>query len=237
MARSVVVVPTYNEAESIAPLVRATLTEVPDIDVLVVDDDSPDGTASRVEEIAAVDPRVRLLLRREDRGFAQAYVAGFKACIARGYDVICQMDCDLQHPPRYLRDFIALTADYDSVIGSRYLHGSRTGEAWPLHRRLVSRGGNAYARWVLDLPLRDLTGGFKGWRRTALEKLDLDDVMASGFAFQMEMNYRARRAGLRVKEIPIVFPVREMGDSKMHVREFFESLAMPWRLRWRVGRR
>lgn len=232
--RAVVVVPTFNEAESIRALIPAIHEAAPEIDVLVVDDDSPDGTARIVEAMAARDRRVRALVRRGARGFAGAYVAGFKDALARGYDVIGQMDCDLQHPPRYLRELFAATAAYDAVIGSRYLAGARTGAGWPLHRRLVSRGGNAYARWVLGLPLHDLTGGFKCWRRSALLAIDLDAVMASGFAFQMEMNYRARRKGLRIGEIPIVFPHREAGTSKMRMREFWESLAMPWRLRLAV---
>jgi len=228
--RTVVVVPTYNEAENINRLLDEVLAVVPDVDVLVADNCSPDGTGRLVNEVSQRDPRVRLLALQGQRGFSQAYVAGFKECLARGYDVIVQMDCDLSHQPRYLIEFRQWIGDYDIIIGSRYTDGGGT-ERWPLRRRLLSRGGNAYAKLILGLPFADLTGGFKCWRREALQKIDLDGLMARGFAFQMEMNYRAWKTGLRIKEIPIVFPDRTEGESKMVVREFWESISMPWRLR------
>lgn len=228
--RSVVVVPSYNEAGNIERLVAEVRAVVPDMEILVVDNSSPDGTGCIVEAIAERDACVRLLQCGATRGFSQAYIAGFKDCIARGYDVIVQMDSDLSHPPRYLKDFLQLIEDYDEIIGSRYTVGGGT-ENWPLHRQILSKGGNFYARLILGLPLADLTGGFKCWRRAALEAIDLDAVTTNGFAFQMEMNYRAWKKRLRIKEIPIVFPNRTVGESKMAVNEFWESLAVPWRLR------
>lgn len=228
--RSVVVVPTYNEAENVRRLVAEVHTVVPELHVLVADNASPDGTGRIVQELAERDRRVRLLPLSGQRGFAQAYVSGFKDCIAQGYDVIVQMDCDLSHQPRYLPEFLRWVGEYDTVIGSRYTAGGGT-ERWPLRREILSRGGNVYAKSILRLPLADLTGGFKCWRRQALEAIDLDGLMAHGFAFQMEMNYRAWKAGLRMKEIPIVFPDRTEGESKMMVHEFWESISMPWRLR------
>lgn len=228
--RSVVVVPTYNEAENVERLVAGVHAVVPQVDIVVVDNYSPDGTGRLVEAIAQRDPRVRLLPCSTTRGFSQAYIAGFKDCLARGYDLIVQMDCDLSHQPQHLTEFFRLIADYDVIIGSRYMAGGMT-KNWPLRRRLLSRSGNFYARLVLGHPLTDLTGGFKCWRRAALEAIDLDAVTAVGFAFQMEMNYRAWKMGLRVTESPIVFPNRTLGESKMAVNEFWESLAMVWRLR------
>jgi dolichol-phosphate mannosyltransferase len=230
--RTVVVVPTYNEADNAARLIDAVHAVVPTMDLLVVDDSSPDGTAEVVAAIAARDRRVRLLVQRGPRSFARSYVAGFRDCIARGYDVICQMDCDLSHPPEVLRDFLRLIDRYDMVIGSRYMEGGGSSN-WPLRRILLSRGGNLYARLVLGLPLSDLTAGFKCWRRATLAALapELDSLMSSGFSFQMEMNYRTHRQGFSIGETPIVFPDRTAGASKMIVKEFWESLAMPWRLR------
>lgn len=227
--RSVVVVPTYNEAETIESLIAAVQATLPETDILVVDDESPDGTGRLVEALAVRDPRIRLVRGKAKRGFAQAYVAGFREAMARGYDVIVQMDCDLSHPVDYLPEFLRQIEDHDEVIGSRYTAGGAT-RNWPLHRWLVSKGGNFYARWILGAPMADLTGGFKCWRRSALERIGLEHVRARGFAFQMEMNYRAWRKGFRIAEIPIVFPNREEGESKMHWREFRESLLMPWRL-------
>lgn len=228
--RSVVVVPTYNEAENVERLIAEVHAVVPHVDIVVVDNYSPDGTGGLVEAIAQRDARVRLLPCSTTRGFSQAYINGFKDCLARGYDLISQMDCDLSHQPRYLADFFRLIADNDVVIGSRYMAGGMT-KNWPLRRRLLSRCGNVYARLVLGHPLTDLTGGFKCWRRTALEAINLDAVTAVGFAFQMEMNYRAWKMGMRITETPIVFPNRTQGESKMAVNEFWESLEMVRRLR------
>jgi dolichol-phosphate mannosyltransferase len=229
--RPVVVVPTYNEAGNVARLIAEVLATVPAIHVLVVDDGSPDGTGDLVQAIAEKDERVRLMRRAGKQGLGTAYVAGFKDCLARGYDAICQMDCDFSHPPRYLVDFLRLIEEYDVVIGSRYIAGGET-ENWPLKRKILSKGGNFYARTILGVRVTDLTGGYKCWRREVLEAIDLDTVQAGGYAFQMEMNFRATRKGFRIHEIPIVFPDRTVGESKLGQGIFWESLKLPWRLRF-----
>lgn len=228
--RYVIVVPTYNEATTVERLLGEVSAVAPQADILVADDRSPDGTGRLVEAIGERDARVRLLPCSERRGFSRSYVSAFQDCLERGYDVIVQMDCDLSHQPRYLADFFRLVADYDVVIGSRYVAGGGT-ENWPLRREILSKGGNFYARKILGLPIADVTSGFKCWRGTALAQLGLDAVIAKGFAFQMELNYRAWKKGLRIRELPIVFPDRTEGESKMRAPEFWESLAMPWRLR------
>lgn len=235
MARKeVVVIPTYNEAANVERLVTEVRETVPSLDVLVVDDNSPDGTGAIVEQLAKKDPQVRLLSRPGKEGLGRAYVAGFKACLTAGYDVICQMDCDFSHQPKYLLDFLKLIETYDVVIGSRYIKGGET-ENWPFRRRVLSKGGNLYARLILGVPVSDLTGGFKCWRRAVLEAIDLDTVQAGGYAFQMEMNFRAYRLGFKIIEIPIVFPDRTAGESKLVQGIFWESLKLPWRLRFGSG--
>lgn len=231
--RSIVVIPTYNEAENITRLLTEIHAVVPEMDVLVVDDNSPDGTGRIVSELGAKDARVRLLSRPGKLGLGTAYVAGFKDCLAHDYTVIVQMDCDFSHQPRYLADFMREIQDFDVVVGSRYIAGGAT-EDWPLSRKILSRGGNLYARTILGMKYADLTAGFKCWRRNVLEAIQLDVVGANGYAFQMEMTYRAFRQGFRIKEIPIVFPDRTMGQSKLGQGIFWESLAMPWRLRFNV---
>jgi dolichol-phosphate mannosyltransferase len=228
--RAVVVVPTYNEAQNITRLLAEVHAVVPGVDVLVVDDGSPDGTGEIVARVAAADGRVRLMSRAGKQGLGTAYVAGFRDSLERGYDLICQMDCDFSHQPRYLADFLREIEAADVVVGSRYVKGGET-ENWPLKRRVLSLGGNLYARTILGVPYKDLTGGFKCWRRQVLEAIDLGTVRAGGYAFQMEMGFRAFRKGFRIKEIPIVFPDRVAGESKLGRGIFWESLAMPWRLR------
>ncbi len=228
--RSIIVIPTYNEAENAPRMLAAIHAVVPETDVLVVDDGSPDGTGRIVAEIAATDPRIRLLSRTGKQGLGTAYVAGFKDCLARGYDVMVQMDCDFSHQPKYLPDFLELIKTFDVVVGARYIHGGGT-ENWPLMRRFLSKGGNFYARTILGVPLSDLTGGYKCWRRAVLEAIDLDTVQAGGYAFQMEMNFRAYRKGFKIHELPIVFPDRIAGESKLGQGIFWESLKIPWRLR------
>jgi dolichol-phosphate mannosyltransferase len=177
------------------------------------------------------DPRVKLFSRKGKEGLGKAYIAGFKKCIQDGYDVIFQMDCDFSHQPRYLKDFMDAIEEYDVVLGSRYMPGGATTD-WGFHRKFLSRGGNLYARIILGLPISDLTGGFKCWRREVLEAIDLDSVAAAGYAFQMEMTYRAIRKGFKVKEVPIIFPDRTKGESKLVGGIFWESLGIPWRIRF-----
>lgn len=230
--RMIVVIPTYNEAENVALLIPQIHQVVPQADILVVDDNSPDGTGAIVRELARKDPRIKLLSREGKQGLGRAYVAGFKQCLAEGYDLICQMDCDFSHQPKYLAQFVEVIADADVVIGSRYIRGGAT-EDWPLRRKILSKGGNFYARTILGIRVTDLTGGFKCWRRQVLEAIDLDSVGAAGYAFQMEMNFRTARKGFRIREIPITFPDRTRGESKLGQGIFWESLKMPWRLRFK----
>jgi dolichol-phosphate mannosyltransferase len=232
-ARAVVVIPTYNEADNVALLIPQIHEVVPDLDILVVDDNSPDGTGEIVAGLAAQDPRIHLLSREGKQGLGRAYGAGFKQCLADGYDLICQMDCDFSHQPKYLAQFLERIADADVVIGSRYIRGGAT-EDWPLRRKILSKGGNFYARTILGIRVTDLTGGFKCWRREVLEAIDLDSVGAAGYAFQMEMNFRTARKGFRIVEIPITFPDRTRGESKLGKGIFWESLKMPWRLRFKA---
>ena len=216
MPRAVVCLPTYNERENVEPMVRA-LGEVLDTArdaVLVIDDGSPDGTGEAADGLAAELPWVSVLHRERKEGIGPAYVAGFHRALAEGAELVLEMDCDFSHDPGDVPRLIAATEDADLVLGSRYAAGGGT-ENWGLLRRVVSRGGCIYARVILDVGVRDLTGGFKCFRRTALETIDLDAVSARGYGFQIETTYRVLRAGLRVQEVPIRFVDRRVGESKM----------------------
>jgi dolichol-phosphate mannosyltransferase len=212
----VVCLPTYNERENLAPMVEA-LAGVLDTNrdrVLVVDDASPDGTGELADRLAAELDWVSVLHRPEKQGIGPAYVAGFRRALAEGAELVLEMDCDFSHDPRDVPRLIAASEEADLVLGSRYVPGGGT-ENWGLVRRAVSRGGCLYAQVVLGVGVRDLTGGFKCFRRTALEAIDLDAVSAHGYAFQIETTYRVLRAGLRVRELPIRFTERRAGASKM----------------------
>jgi len=213
-----VVVPTYNEAENIQRLTGELLQvfdrEGFDGHVLVVDDSSPDGTAMLVDAIAERDPRVSVLRRRQKEGIGPAYLAGFREALASGAQLICEMDADLSHDPADVARLVAAARDADLVLGSRYVPGGGVARWGPL-RRLISRGGSWYARRILGVGIRDLTGGFKCFRRVVLETLPLDQVAAAGYVFQIEMTYRAILAGFRVAEVPITFTERTLGQSKM----------------------
>jgi dolichol-phosphate mannosyltransferase len=229
-ATCTVVVPTYNEAENIGRIIPDILAD-PRFRVLVVDDGSPDGTGAIVGELAASDSRVGLLSREGKQGLGTAYVAGFRRALAEGAEFIFEMDADFSHDPRYLPDLLAgAEAGADLVIGSRYVPGGGTTD-WGLVRRLISRGGNMYAGIILSLPVADATGGFRCYRRAVLEQLDLSLVRSNGYAFQIEMAYRARQAGFRIAEVPIIFPDRRVGKSKMSRRIVAEALVNVWRLR------
>ncbi len=231
---TLVIVPTYCERENLAALAAAALAALP-CELLVVDDDSPDGTGRLADELAAAEPRLHVLHRRgAPRGLGRAYLDGFRWALARGHAFIAQMDADFSHDPAALVELRRACEDADLAIGSRYVPGGAT-PGWSLGRRLISRGGSLYARLLLSLPLRDVTGGFKCWRATALAGLGLESVEARGFAFQIEMNHRAVRAGLRVREVPIRFVDRTRGVSKMSTRIFLEGLAAVWRIRRKGG--
>lgn len=225
-----VIVPTYNERDNIETLIERVLC-FPRFRVLVVDDNSPDGTGALVGAIAAGNPRVGLLARPGKQGLGTAYLAGFRRALAEGARFIFEMDADFSHDPAYLpRLQTAAETRFDLVLGSRYVRGGGTVN-WGITRRMISRGGNLYAGLILGLPVADATGGFRCYRREVLETIDLDAVRSNGYSFQIEMAYRAYRAGFRIGEIPIIFPDRRVGQSKMSRRIVIEALINVWRLR------
>lgn len=211
-----VILPTYNEAGNIAGMVEALGPKLthPGDRILIVDDNSPDGTGRIADEIAAADPRVEVLHRRIKEGLGPAYLDGYRVALDGGAELIVQMDADFSHDPAYLPRLLAASEMADLVIGSRYVSGGGITE-WGRMRRLLSRGGSLYSRTILQVPVRDLTGGFKCFRREVLETIDLSQVAASGYSFQVEMTWRVARAGFSVMEVPITFRERQQGDSKM----------------------
>lgn len=227
---TLVVIPTFNEAQNIAEVLPAVLEALPG-EVLVVDDDSPDGTAAVAVRMAENQPGIHVLSRRgKPRGLGPAYIDGFLYALDAGFPFVVQMDADFSHEPAALPALRQAAEDADLVIGSRWVPGGRA-SGWKLPRRMISKGGSWYARTVLGLRIRDVTSGFKCWRAAALEKLNLKTIVSVGFAFQIEMNYRAHRGGLRVVEVPIRFSDRTRGESKMSMRIFLEGLAGVWRIR------
>lgn len=230
--KALVIVPTYNERENILRLSDAVLAQDPRIEILVVDDGSPDGTGQLADERAATDPRVHVLHRPRKMGLGTAYLAGFAWALERDYDLVFEMDADFSHDPSHLPQFLESVADADLVLGSRYRDGKVTVVNWPISRLMLSYSANIYARIVTGLPLFDATGGFKCFRRKVLEAINLSDVRSNGYAFQIEMSFRAWRKGFRIVEIPIVFVDRTEGESKMSKRIVREAIWMVWRLRW-----
>lgn len=231
VADCTIIIPTYNERENINALLEQVLVQ-PRVRVLVVDDNSPDGTGALVAAWAQHEPRVGLLARPDKLGLGSAYVAGFKRALAEGAQFICEMDADFSHDPRYLPQLLAATESrYDLTLGSRYVAGGGTTD-WGAARKLISRGGNLYAGVILGLPVRDATGGFRCYRRAVLETIALDRIRSNGYAFQVEMVYRAIQHGFCVGEIPIIFPDRRVGKSKMSRRIVIEALINVWRMRF-----
>jgi dolichol-phosphate mannosyltransferase len=234
--RVLVVMPTYNERVNVPLIVPAILGQDPRIEVLVVDDSSPDGTGELADQLAAGNPRVHVLHRGQKEGLGKAYIAGFRFALDHGYDLIFEMDADFSHDPRFLPTFLDAIQDADLVIGSRYKTGVNVIN-WPISRLLLSLGANQYARIVTGLPLADSTGGFKCFRRRVLEAIPLERVRSNGYAFQIEMSYLAWKKGFRLKEIPIVFTDRVEGQSKMNRKIVREAVWMVWWLRLRsLGR-
>lgn len=229
--RALVIIPTYNERENASRIIHAVLEKDPRLEVLIVDDGSPDGTAAIVEAIGATNPRVHILKRSRKMGLGTAYIAGFKWALERPYEYVFEMDADFSHDPAHLPEFLRAIETADLVIGSRYREGRVTVVNWPMTRLLLSYFANIYARVVTGVPLWDLTAGFKCFRRTVLESIDLDDVRSNGYAFQIEMHFRAWRKRFRIVEIPIVFVDRTEGTSKMSKAIVREAVWMVWRLR------
>ena len=228
-----VVIPTFDERENLGPVLTRLHAAVPDADVLVVDDASPDGTGELADEMAAADPRIRVLHRTEKAGLGAAYLAGFAVALQGEHQVIVEMDADGSHAPEDLPAMLAALTDADVVLGSRYVPGGQVLN-WPAHREWLSRGGNLYSRLALGVPIRDITGGYRVFRRQVLEELDISSVSSQGYCFQVDMAWRAVQAGFRVREVPITFAEREHGTSKMSSTIVAEAL---WRVtRWGAAR-
>lgn len=223
LGRVVMVVPTFNEAANLAWIVDRLRTAVPGVDVLVVDDNSPDGTGRIADDLAAADPQVTVLHREGKQGLGAAYLHGFRVALDAGYDVVGEMDADGSHQPEQLPDLLAALSHADLVIGSRWVPGGRVVN-WSRSREALSRGGNLYVRLLLGMGVHDATAGFRLFRRATLEKIDLDSVASTGYVFQTDLTHRTIEAGLRVREVPIEFVERERGESKMSAQVASESL-------------
>jgi dolichol-phosphate mannosyltransferase len=230
--RVLVIVPTYNERFNIARLIPAVLAQDPSLEVLVVDDGSPDGTGAIVDAITATNPRVHVIHREGKLGLGTAYIAGFRWALERKYDLIFEMDADFSHDPERLPEFLEAIKEADLVLGSRYQDGHVNVVNWPMSRLFLSYAANVYARFVTGLPIFDTTGGFKCFRRNVLESIDLNSVKSNGYAFQIEMSFRVWKRGFRLFEIPIIFVDRTEGVSKMSKKIVREAVWMVWRLRW-----
>jgi dolichol-phosphate mannosyltransferase len=231
-----VTIPTYNEVLNIQPLIKAVFAVIPrDAEVLVIDDNSPDKTAELVESLFQDYPgRLRLLNRPGKQGLATAYLAAFDWGLSRGYDTFLEMDADFSHKPEYIPEMLREIQTHDVVIGSRNIKGGGV-EGWSAARNFVSKGGSLYSRLVLNCPIRDLTGGFNLWSGAALEKIGLRGIISKGYLFQVELKYRAFAAGCSVKEIPILFPDRKFGESKMSGKIFLEALLAVWKIKQHAG--
>jgi len=231
--KPLIIMPTFNELENLELIIAAVQEVMPDVHFLIIDDGAPDGTGELADKLAAADDRLNVMHRKGKLGLGTAYLAGFKWALERDYEAIWEMDADFSHKPEYLPVMLEALQSADMVVGSRYVSGGGT-ENWGLIRKLVSRGGGIYARTVLGMKVRDLTAGFVVYRRSTLEAIDLDAVGAAGYSFQIELKYRVHKAGLKIAEVPIVFPDRVRGESKMSGGIFLEALLLTWKLRFRV---
>lgn len=230
--KTLIVIPTYNEVHNIQKLIPLLLDKYPELDILIVDDNSPDGTAGFVEQTGKSDTRVKVLKREKKMGLGTAYVAGFKYMLNNGYQSVIQMDADYSHDPFEIKNFLEKIKDYDLVIGSRYIEGVRVIN-WPIRRLLLSYFANIYTRIITGMPVKDATGGFKCFRREVLESINLDKIHSNGYSFQIEMNYIAWKNKFKLIEIPIVFVDRIHGTSKMSKKIVREAIFMVWKLRFK----
>lgn len=231
MEKILIIIPTYNERENIVPLLdRIFQLGIQHLHVLVIDDNSPDGTAEEVKKYQQTNPSVHLIRREGKLGLGTAYVEGFKYALANGYDLIFEMDADFSHDPKYLPDMLEAIKDADLVIGSRYLTGINVIN-WPLRRLMLSYWANTYTRLITGLPIKDATAGFKCFRRKVLEAIPLEKIRSNGYSFQIEMNFKAWKRGFRIKEIPIIFYDRTQGSSKMNKKIMVEAALMVWKLK------
>ena len=229
--KALVIIPTYNESDNIKKAIQLVFKSAKNVDVLVVDDNSPDKTANVVKAMMKKDKRVNLIERKAKEGLGTAYIAGFKFALKRNYDRILEMDADLSHDPSEIPNFLKASEEADVVIGSRYLNGVNVVH-WPLRRLILSYGANIYSRVITGMPLHDTTSGFKCFRREVLEAVDLDAVHSGGYSFQIEMNFRAWCKGFRLKEIPIIFVDRTLGQSKMNFSIMVEAAKVVWKLKY-----
>lgn len=232
MEKTLVVTPTYNEADNIEKFIGQVLAQGPSIEMLIVDDSSPDGTAAIVERMMEREKRIHILKRPGKMGLGTAYVDGFRYAIKEGYDFIFEMDADFSHNPEEVPRFLEKAKEFDLVIGSRYTNGVRVVN-WPIRRLLLSYAANVYTRVITGMPIKDATGGFKCFRRKVLESIDLDRVHSNGYAFQIEMNFKAYSKGFRLTEHPIIFVDRASGLSKMSRKIVYEAVFMVWKLKFR----
>ncbi len=232
--KTIIISPTYNEKDNIKTLINEVFKRNPNYHMLIVDDNSPDGTALIVKELQEIYPNLHLKIRDKKNGLGKAYIFGFKWALKKNFDAIAQMDADMSHHPKEIKKMTQLLSKYDLSIGSRYIEGVSVVN-WPIRRLILSYGANVYSRIVTGIPIRDATGGFKVWRREVLDSIDLDKVRSSGYSFQIEMNFRAWIKGYKLIEHPIIFIDRTVGQSKMSKSIMFEAIWMVWRLRiWRI---
>lgn len=230
--KSLVIIPTYNELDNVKMLIPDILGRYKNMDVLIVDDNSPDGTGDYVEELTKTSERVKLIRREKKLGLGTAYVAGFKYALKSDYDFVFEMDADYSHDPKEIKNFLRAIEKHDLVIGSRYIVGVNVVN-WPMSRLILSYFANYYTRVVTGLPIRDATGGFKCFRRRVLEEINFDNVRSNGYAFQIEITFKAWKKGFNISEIPIIFIDRTKGDSKMSKKIVREAILMVWKLRLR----
>jgi len=228
--RVLIVVPTYNEKENIELLINSIFSFAPDVNILVVDDNSPDGTADIIEKIIQNNKSVNILKRKGKEGVASAYLQGFSWGIQNGYDVLLAMDADFSHDPKYIPLMLKEIEDADLVIGSRNIKGGGI-ENRTFIRNILTKGGSFYCQTILSCPIKDITGGYNMWRKTTLEKIGLDNVVCRGYSFQIEMKYKSYKNGLKIKEVPIIFPDRKLGQSKMSGNFLIKALRDVWKIK------
>ena len=232
--KTLIISPTYNEKENVATVIHEVFKRDLNYHMLIVDDNSPDGTASIVEKLQESYPNLHLQIRDKKNGLGKAYIFGFRWALRKDYDAIVQMDADMSHHPKEIKKMTQLLIKYDLSIGSRYIDGISVVN-WPIRRLILSYGANVYSRIVTGMPIKDATGGFKAWRKEVLESIDLEKIRSSGYSFQIEMNFRAWIKGYKLIEHPIIFIDRTVGQSKMSKLIMFEAIWIVWRLRiWRI---
>ncbi|MCX6149375.1 MAG: polyprenol monophosphomannose synthase [Ignavibacteriales bacterium] len=230
--KALVIIPTFNELDNLQELLPDLQKRHPDLDILIVDDNSPDGTANFVKQLMTTDPRIKILERPGKMGLGTAYVAGFNYMLQNGYDLAFQMDADYSHHPKEIKHLLKAIEENDLVIGSRYISGVNVVN-WPMRRLLLSYFANKYTKFVTGIPVADATGGFKCFRRKVLESIDLNRIKSNGYSFQIEMNFKSWKAGYKIKEVPIIFVDRTKGSSKMSKKIVREAVLMVWKLRLR----